>query len=112
MPLLPRAAILKTQAGPAYALRVGPAYALSSRGGVLNYFAGHQQRLNYALRLRRGQTIGSGLVEGSIKQLLNKRLTHAGARWRVEHVGPLARIIHDSCQRRRKCWQSLGFGRC
>ena len=24
----------------------------------------------------------------------------------------LARIIHDSCPRRRKCWQSLGFGRC
>ena len=30
LPLLPRAAILKTQVGPAYALRVGPAYALSS----------------------------------------------------------------------------------
>ena len=47
-------------------------------GGVLNYFAGHQDRLNYALRLRRGQSIGSGLVEGSIKQLLNKRLKQTG----------------------------------
>jgi len=61
-------------------------------GGVLNYFAGHQQRLNYALRLRRGQSIGSGLVEGSIKQLLNKRLKQTGARWRVEHVGPLVEL--------------------
>jgi hypothetical protein len=61
-------------------------------GGVLNYFAGHQDRLNYALRLRRGQSIGSGLVEGSIKQLLNKRLKQTGARWRVEHVGPLVEL--------------------
>jgi hypothetical protein len=61
-------------------------------GGVLNYFAGHQDRLNYALRLRRGQSIGSGLVEGSIKQLLNKRIKQTGARWRVEHVGPLVEL--------------------
>src|SRR5262249_46940054 len=48
-------------------------------GGVLNYFAGHQGRLGYALRLRRGQSIGSGLVEGSIKQRLNRRLKQTGA---------------------------------
>lgn len=57
--------------------------------GVLNYFCDHRERLNYALRLRRGQSVGSGLVEGSIKQLLNKRLKQTGARWKFEHVGPL-----------------------
>jgi hypothetical protein len=61
-------------------------------GGVLNYFAGHQGRLPYALRLRRGQSIGSGLVEGSIKQLLNLRVKQTGARWRVEHVGPFVEL--------------------
>jgi hypothetical protein len=61
-------------------------------GPVLNYFCGHQERLNYALRLRRGQAIGSGLVEGSIKQLLNQRLKQTGARWRVEHVGPMVEL--------------------
>jgi hypothetical protein len=61
-------------------------------GGVLNYFASHQDRLNYALRLRRGQTIGSGLVEGSIKQLLNRRLKNTGARWKVEHVAPFVEL--------------------
>jgi len=61
-------------------------------GGVLNYFAGHQGRLNYALRLRRGQSIGSGLIEGTIKQLLNRRLKQTGARWKVEHVGPLVEL--------------------
>jgi len=61
-------------------------------GGVLNYFAGHQGRLNYALRLRRGQSIGSGLVEGSIKQLINKRVKQTGARWKVEHIGPFVEL--------------------
>jgi hypothetical protein len=59
---------------------------------VLNYFAGHQERLNYALHLRRGQSLGSGLVEGSIKQLLNKRVKQTGARWKVEHVGPFVEL--------------------
>jgi hypothetical protein len=61
-------------------------------GGVLNYFAGHQERLGYALRLRRGQSIGSGLVEGSIKHLLNRRMKQTGARWKVEHVGPFVEL--------------------
>ena len=61
-------------------------------GGILNYFAGHQCRLNYALRLRRGQSIGSGLVEGSIKQLINKRIKQTGARWKVEHIGPFVEL--------------------
>ena len=59
---------------------------------ALNYLAGHQTRLNYALRLRRGQSIGSGLVEGSIKQLLNLRLKQTGARWKVEHVAPFVEL--------------------
>ena len=64
----------------------------ASLGSMLNYFAGHQTRLNYALRLRRGQSIGSGLVEGSIRQLLNVRLKQTGARWKVEHVAPLVEL--------------------
>lgn len=61
-------------------------------GSLLNYFAGHRDRLNYALRLRRGQSIGSGLVEGSIKQLLNRRLKQTGAQWQVGHVGPFVEL--------------------
>jgi hypothetical protein len=56
-------------------------------GSMLNYFADHQDRLNYALRLRRGQTIGSGLVEGTIKQMINLRMKQTGARWKLEHIG-------------------------
>jgi hypothetical protein len=61
-------------------------------GAALNYFAGHRGRLGYALRLRRGQSIGSGLVEGSIKQLLNRRLKQTGARWKTGHVGPFVEL--------------------
>lgn len=61
-------------------------------GEVLNYFAGRQGRLNYALRLRRGQSIGGGMIEGSIKQLVDRRLKQTGARWAVEHVGPLVEL--------------------
>lgn len=57
-----------------------------------NYFAGYRGRLNYALRLRRGQALGSGLVEGSMKQLLNKRVKQTGARWQVEQVGPFVEL--------------------
>lgn len=62
-------------------------------GAALNYLAGHRDRLNYAARLRRGQVIGSGLVEGTIKQRVNLRLKRTGARWRVEGVGPLVELL-------------------
>jgi hypothetical protein len=62
-------------------------------GKVLNYFCGHQGRLGYAARLRRGQAIGSGLVEGSIKQLVNLRMKRTGARWRVARVGPFVEFL-------------------
>jgi len=64
----------------------------ASLGEALNYFAGHQGRLNDALRLRRGPSIGSGLIEGTIKQLVNRWLKQTGARWKGEHVGPLVEL--------------------
>lgn len=71
---------------------------LSPEAGVavaeaLTYFAGHQERLRYLLRLRRGQAIGSGLVEGTIKQVVNIRMKRTGARWRVGHVGPFVEFV-------------------
>jgi hypothetical protein len=67
--------------------------ACEAVAGKLNYFAGHQDRLGYAVRLRRGQAIGSGLVEGSIKQLVNLRMKRTGARWRVAGVGAFVEFI-------------------
>lgn len=62
-------------------------------GSELNYFAGHRTRMGYAVRLRRGQAIGSGLVEGTIKQRVNLRLKRTGARWRPERVGPFVELL-------------------
>ena len=56
------------------------------------YVAKHPRRLNYAQRLASGRSIGSGAVEGTIKQEVNLRLKRTGARWRVEHVGPLVEL--------------------
>ena len=59
---------------------------------VANYFLGHRERLNYAARLARGQSIGSGLVEGTIKQRVGRRMKRSGARWLADHVGPFVEI--------------------
>ena len=56
------------------------------------YLAPHPTHLGYADRLAAGRSIGSGLVEGSIKQVVNRRLKLTGARWRVDHVGPLVEL--------------------
>lgn len=59
---------------------------------VAAYFAKHPTRLEYAERLAEGRSIGSGAVEGAIKQNVNLRLKRTGARWRVDHVGPLVEL--------------------
>jgi len=61
--------------------------------GVLGYLGGQKGRLGYAERLRRGQAIGSGLVEGTIKQRVNLRLKRAAARWLPHHVGPFVEMM-------------------
>jgi hypothetical protein len=61
--------------------------------GVLNYFCGHRVRLGYAGRLREGRVIGSGLVEGTIKQRVNVRMKRGSARWLPEHAGPFVELM-------------------
>lgn len=79
--------------GPLGAVAGASQAACAEVAGKLNYFAGHRDRLRYAARLRRGQSIGSGLVEGSIKQLVNLRMKRTGARWRVAGVGPFVEFV-------------------
>jgi hypothetical protein len=57
------------------------------------YPASHPTRLGYADLLARGRSIGNGMVEGAIKQLVDRRMKRTGARWRVEHVGPLVELV-------------------
>ena len=57
------------------------------------YVGPHPTHRGYAGRLAGGRSIGSGQVEGAIKQLVNRRLKRTGARWRPEHVGPLVELV-------------------
>lgn len=63
-----------------------------SLGLMLNYLAGHQERLSYALRLRRGQPIGSGLIEGAAKNLIGRRLKANNARGVPNNVNRIAGV--------------------
>ena len=59
---------------------------------MMNYLAGHQQRMPYALRLYRGQSIGSGMVEGAAKNMIGKRLKANNARWLERNVQRMAPV--------------------
>jgi hypothetical protein len=61
-----------------------------SAAEVLNYFCGHQGRLNYALRLRQGLPIGSGQIEGACKQMIGRRMKQTGAQWGVANANRMA----------------------
>ena len=61
--------------------------------GLAAYVAPHPTHLGYAGRLAAGRSIGSGQVEGAIKQLVNRRMKRTGARWRAEHVGPRVELV-------------------
>jgi hypothetical protein len=74
---------------------------------LTGYFAKHMQRLNYRDRLASGRSIGSGLVEGSIKTA-GLRLKARGARWRVENVDKMAGLV---CLRHSSNWDAYWQGK-
>ncbi len=59
---------------------------------LAGYIAPHPTHLNYANRLAEGRSIGSGQVEGAIKQLVNRRMKRTGAHWLAKHVGPMVEL--------------------
>jgi hypothetical protein len=60
--------------------------------GLRGYFEPHRGHTDYAARLAEGRAIGSGLVEGSCKQVVGRRLKQTGARWRVRRVERMAAV--------------------
>lgn len=59
---------------------------------LLTYLRPNRDRMWYADRLKAGQTIGSGQIEGGCKNTIGARLKLNSARWRVkraEHIGML-----------------------
>ena len=59
---------------------------------VIGYLAKHVGRLDYRARLAEGRSIGSGLVEGTIKTL-GLRLKARGARWVERNVENMAAVV-------------------
>jgi hypothetical protein len=60
--------------------------------GLRSYFEPHVDHTGYASRLRSGQSIGSGLVEGACKQVIGRRLKQTGARWKVRRAERMATL--------------------
>ena len=56
------------------------------------YFYRQREHLGYAGRLGRGQSIGSGMVEGACKQVIGRRMKQTGARWRVRRANRMATL--------------------
>ncbi len=62
------------------------------------YLAGNMDGLWYRDRLRRGQPIGGGLVEGACKTIVGRRLKLNSARWLAGNagaVGVMACLLYD-----------------
>jgi len=58
------------------------------------YFEARRNRLNYPARLAAGLPIGSGLIEGSCKQIVSRRLKpSAGCRWRIRTVNRMLGVL-------------------
>lgn len=68
------------------------ALAAAEWSAVRGYFQPHVDHTAYAARLAEGRSIGSGLVEGSCKQVVGRRLKQTGARWKVRRVERMAAL--------------------
>lgn len=58
----------------------------------INYFDKNKNRLDYPYYIKLHYPLGSGVVEGGIKYVCNKRLKNGSACWRVEHVNGLLKL--------------------
>jgi hypothetical protein len=59
---------------------------------LIAYLGPHAGHTDYPRRLREGRSIGSGMVEGSCKTVVGRRLKQTGARWRVRRVERMASL--------------------
>jgi hypothetical protein len=68
--------------------------------GLMGYLEPHRAHAAYRERLARGQSIGSGMVEGACKTAIGHRLKQTGARWRIGHLEHMAALccLHYSNQ--------------
>ncbi len=71
---------------------------------LLTYLRPNRDRMWYADRLRDGQTIGSGIIEGGCKNTIGARLKLNSARWRLRRA---ERISALRCVEASNLWQTF-----
>lgn len=67
------------------------------------YLTPHRNHTPYLERLKEGRSIGSGMVEGSCKTAVGKRLKQTGARWKCRRVENMAALC---CLRYSERWDA------
>jgi len=70
---------------------------------LINYLSENRDSLWYRTRLAEGLPIGSGLVEGTCKNLVGKRLKLNNPRWRVRRAEHMAAL---RCLQYSKLWEA------
>lgn len=68
---------------------------------VIRYIDEHLDRLNDHQLLAEDLEVGSGAIEGAVKNVIGKRCGHAGMRWSKEHVEALLQL---------RCVENNGHG--
>ena len=59
---------------------------------VLGYFQTNRDRMRYDECLKLGLPIGSGLIEGTCKNLINDRMERSGMRWSPEGAEAILKL--------------------
>jgi hypothetical protein len=62
------------------------------RSKVLGYFVNNRERMQYDKYLAMGLPIGSGVIEGTCKNLINDRMERSGMRWSPEGAEAILKL--------------------
>lgn len=71
---------------------------------VLHYFTKRAGHMNYGELLRRDLEVGTGAIEGAIKNLIAKRMDHGGMRWIKERAEA---VLHLRCIEANGDWDAF-----
>lgn len=71
---------------------LSPSKAERLRRSVLGYFINNRERMQYDKYLAMGLPIGSGLIEGTCKNLINDRMERSGMRWSQDGAEAMVKL--------------------
>lgn len=57
---------------------------------AITYIENHKHQMNYALYLKKGYLIGSGVTESACKTLIKARFCGCGMQWEINNTKPMA----------------------